>query len=197
MISHHFPIAWLYVSMLSWYCVTFSEKQEEIISFWLNAQTQKKWFPTPRNWYSSSPRLGIGIVVSHASELIKRFPTCQVSELILWFPTRENWWCVWQCLGIVDPKESHIMVYKMFSEMRAPWLVKTSSSYFHKARALRHTSSVLRYNARKPTSPVQARAIHGTLYERNRNSCSSSIVEFYKHLGIFRLVLLRTSLVFF
>ena len=70
--------------------------------------------------------------------------------------------------------------------MRAPWLVKTSSSYFHKARALRHTSSVLRYNARKPTSPVQARAIHGTLYERNRNTCSSSIVEFYKHLGIFR-----------
>ena len=93
--------------------------------------------------------------------------------------------------------------------MRAPWLVKTSSSYFHKARALRHMSSVLRYNARKPTSPVQARAIHGTLYERNRNTCSSSIVEFYKHLGIFmkhsrsarsirlRLVLLRTSLVFF
>ena len=74
----------------------------------------------------------------------------------------------------------------MFSEMRAPWLVKTSSSYFHKARALRHTSSVLRYNARKPMSPVQARAIHGTLYERNRNTCSSSIVEFYKHLGIFR-----------
>ena len=70
--------------------------------------------------------------------------------------------------------------------MRMPWLVKTSSSYFHKARALRHTSSVLRYNARNPTSPVQARAIHGTLYERNRNTCSSSIVEFYKHLGIFR-----------
>ena len=49
MMSHHFPIALLYVSMLSWYCVTFSEKQEGIIR--LNAQTQKK-------------------VISHASELI-------------------------------------------------------------------------------------------------------------------------------
>ena len=32
--------------------------------------------------------------------------------------------------------------------MRAPWLVRTSSSYFHKARALRHASALLRYNAR-------------------------------------------------
>ena len=60
MISNHFLIAWLYVSVLSWYCVTFSEKQEEIISFWLNAQTQKSGFP----------RLGIDIVVPHASELV-------------------------------------------------------------------------------------------------------------------------------
>ena len=58
MISHHFPIALLYVSMLSWYCVTFSEKQEGIIR--LNAQTEKSDFP----------RLGIDIVVPHASELI-------------------------------------------------------------------------------------------------------------------------------
>ena len=35
---------------------------------------------------------------------------------------------------------------KMFREMRAPWLARTSSSYFHKARALRH-SALLRYNA--------------------------------------------------
>ena len=40
MISHHFPIARLYVSMLSWYCVTVSDKQDGIIR--LNAQTQKK-----------------------------------------------------------------------------------------------------------------------------------------------------------
>ena len=30
--------------------------------------------------------------------------------------------------------------------MRAPWLVRTSSLYFHKARALRHTSALLRYS---------------------------------------------------
>ena len=39
-------------------------------------------------------------------------------------------------------------VYKMFREMRAPWSVRTSSLYFHKARALRHTNALLRYNAR-------------------------------------------------
>ena len=44
--------------MLSWYCVTFSEKQEGIIR--LNAQTEKSDFP----------RLGIDIVVPHALELI-------------------------------------------------------------------------------------------------------------------------------
>ena len=32
--------------------------------------------------------------------------------------------------------------------MRAPWLVRTSALYFRKARALRHTSALLRYNAR-------------------------------------------------
>ena len=32
--------------------------------------------------------------------------------------------------------------------MRASRLVRTSSLYFHKARALRHTSALLRYNAR-------------------------------------------------
>ena len=33
-------------------------------------------------------------------------------------------------------------------EMCAPWLVRTTSLYFHKARTLRHTSALLRYNAR-------------------------------------------------
>ena len=32
--------------------------------------------------------------------------------------------------------------------MRASWLVRTSSLYFRKARTLRHTSALLRYNAR-------------------------------------------------
>ena len=36
----------------------------------------------------------------------------------------------------------------MCREMRVPWLVKMSSLYFHKARALRRTSALLRYDAR-------------------------------------------------
>ena len=43
---------------------------------------------------------------------------------------------------------SALLFYKMLKEVRAPWLVRTSSLYFHKARALRHTSALLRYNAR-------------------------------------------------
>ena len=35
----------------------------------------------------------------------------------------------------------------MFREIRASWLVRTSSLYFNKARALRHTSALSRYNA--------------------------------------------------
>ena len=42
----------------------------------------------------------------------------------------------------------HIQYYKMFRCMRAPRLVRTSSLYFHKARALRHTRALWRYNAR-------------------------------------------------
>ena len=38
----------------------------------------------------------------------------------------------------------------MFGEMRTPSLVRTSSLYFHKARTLRHTSALLRYNASSP-----------------------------------------------
>ena len=32
--------------------------------------------------------------------------------------------------------------------MHTPWLVRTSSLYFYRARALRHTSALLRYKAR-------------------------------------------------
>ena len=38
--------------------------------------------------------------------------------------------------------------YKIFREIRAPWLIITSSSYFHKVRALRRTSVLSRYHAR-------------------------------------------------
>ena len=37
--------------------------------------------------------------------------------------------------------------YKMSREIRALWLVRKSSLYFHKARTLHHTSALLRYNA--------------------------------------------------
>ena len=41
-----------------------------------------------------------------------------------------------------------ILFYKMFREVCAPWLVRTSSLYFLKARASSLTSALLRYNAR-------------------------------------------------
>ena len=41
-----------------------------------------------------------------------------------------------------------VTIFYKCSEKCAPWLVRTSSLYFHKARALRHTSVLLRYNAR-------------------------------------------------
>ena len=48
----------------------------------------------------------------------------------------------------VPKKGMTIRYYKVFREMRALWLIWTSSSYFHNARALRHTSALFRYNAR-------------------------------------------------
>ena len=47
--------------------------------------------------------------------------------------------------------------------MRASWLVRTSSLYFHKARVLRHTSALLKKWKKKNTE---------------------YIVDFYKHAGI-------------
>ena len=41
-----------------------------------------------------------------------------------------------------------ILFYKMFREVCAPWLVRTRSLYFRKARALHFTSALLRYTAR-------------------------------------------------
>ena len=37
-----------------------------------------------------------------------------------------------------------------------------------------------------PMSLVQAHTIHHTFYKRNKKTCSSSIVELYKHLGILK-----------
>ena len=65
--------------------------------------------------------------------------------------------------------------------MRAPWLVRTSSLYFRKARALRHTSALSRYNARSLRHQYERAQfiIHSI-------ACSSHIVELYKHLGFFK-----------
>ena len=68
--------------------------------------------------------------------------------------------------------------------MREPWLVRTSSLYFHRARALRHTSALLRYNARSLRHRYE-HAILDTFYKRNKKTCSWSIVELYKHLKFF------------
>ena len=69
--------------------------------------------------------------------------------------------------------------------MRAPGLVRTSSLYFHKARALRHTSALSRYNAGSVRHRYERAqfTIHSIKVIKN---CSSSIVELYRHLRIFR-----------
>ena len=71
--------------------------------------------------------------------------------------------------------------------MRAPWLVRTSSLYFHKVRAFRHTSALLRYNAR---------SLH---HRYERAQFTIHFIKEIKNLFLercLRLVLLRTSLVF-
>ena len=54
---------------------------------------------------------------------------------------------VGSCIFLIF-KNINIYICKMFREMRAAWLVRTSSLYFHKAHTLGHTSLLLRYNAR-------------------------------------------------
>ena len=70
--------------------------------------------------------------------------------------------------------------------MRAPWLVRTSSLYFHKARALRHTSALLRYNARSLRHRYERAQFTIHFIKEIKKTCSSSIAEFYKHAGIFK-----------
>ena len=70
--------------------------------------------------------------------------------------------------------------------MHAPWLVRTSSLYFHKARVLSHNSALLRYNARSLRHRSERAQFTILFIKRNKKTCSSSIVEFYKHLGIFK-----------
>ena len=103
-----------------------------------------------------------------------------------------SWWWIIKC-----------------SEKCAPWSVRTSSLYFHKARALRHTSALLRYNAGSLRHRYERAQFTIHSIKEIKKTCSSSIVALYRHLRIFRytrevllrtrfrLVLLRTSLVKF
>ena len=70
--------------------------------------------------------------------------------------------------------------------MHAPWLVRTSSLYFHKPRALRHTSALLRYNARSPRHRYERAQFKIHFIKEIKKTCSSSIVELHKHLEIFK-----------
>ena len=62
--------------------------------------------------------------------------------------------------------------------MRAQWLVRTSTLYLHKAHGLRHTSALLRYNARSLRHRYE-RAQFTIHFTKEKKTCSSSIVELY------------------
>ena len=80
----------------------------------------------------------------------------------------------------------NISYHKMFGEMRAPWLVGTSSLYFHKARASRHTSALLRYNARSLHHRYERAQSTIRYIKEIKKNRSASIVELDKHLRIFK-----------
>ena len=70
--------------------------------------------------------------------------------------------------------------------MRVSWLVRTISLYFHKARVLRHTSALLRYNARSLRHRYERVQFTTRFLKKIKKTCSSSIVELCKQLGIFK-----------
>ena len=59
-------------------------------------------------------------------------------------------WKIYKNLETPNCKRNHHLTcyYKISREMCAPWLVRKSSLYFHKARAFGLTSALLRYSAR-------------------------------------------------
>ena len=70
--------------------------------------------------------------------------------------------------------------------MRAPSLVRTTPLYFHKARALHHKIALLRYNARSLRHQYERAPFTIYFIKEIEKTCFSSIVELYKHLGIFK-----------
>ena len=69
--------------------------------------------------------------------------------------------------------------------MRASWLVSTSSLYFQKERSLRHTSTLLRYNAFSLRHQYE-RAQFTIHFIKEIKNLFLYIVELYKHLGFLR-----------
>ena len=67
----------------------------------------------------------------------------------------------------------------MFREMRTPWLVRTSLLHFHKARALRHTSALLRYNPRSLRHRYERAQFTIYFIKEIKRPCSSSIILSY------------------
>ena len=97
--------------------------------------------------------------------------------------------------------------YKMFREMRAAWLVRTSSFYFHKARTLRHTSALLKYNSRSLRHRNERAQFIIPIMKEIKNLFPRALLSFIStreflrtlekcEMNILWLVLLRTSLVF-
>ena len=70
--------------------------------------------------------------------------------------------------------------------MCVPWLVRTSSLYSHKARTLSHTSALLRYDARSLRHRYERVQFTIRFLKEIKKTCSSSLVESNKHLGIFK-----------
>ena len=104
---------------------------------------------------------------------------------------------LWQ--GNVKFRQNFMKNYKMFREMRAPWLVRTSSLYFHKACALRHTSALLRYNAhslRHRYECAQFTIYFITEIKQLLPRALLSSISTWEFLRRTRDVLPRTSLVF-
>ena len=109
---------------------------------------------------------------------------------------------VYKCLcykdrmeNIVEWEVQHLLMflfnffcsyYKMFREVRAPWLVRTSSLYFYKARALSHKSALSRYNARSLRHRSERANFTIHFIKKNKKTCSSSIIELYKHSRVFK-----------
>ena len=89
------------------------------------------------------------------------------------------------CIGNYMISSAIWFYYEMFREMSALRLVITRSLYFHKARALRHTSALLRYNACSLRHRYE-RAEFTIHFIKEIKNLVPRALSSYKHLGIFK-----------